>query len=150
MSDRASSASNRGYPAFWINHVSRLLTRYFDRRLTLLGVNVAYLAVLRALQESGRLSQKELIEIGRIGQPAMAQMLERMAKDGLLVRAQDVGDKRKAIFSLSDTALELIPQIKAVLNEGNAEVFAVLDETELTEFLDTMKKLEDRLTSLGK
>ncbi|CEG10417.1 transcriptional regulator SlyA [Afipia felis] len=150
MSDPPSSQSKRGNPAFQLNHVSRLMTRYFDRRLALLGVNVAYLAVLRALQESGRLSQKELIEIGRIGQPAMAQMLERMVKDDLLVRAQDAGDKRKAIFALSDTALELIPQIKAVLNEGNAEVFAALDETELTEFLDTMQKLEDRLTSLGK
>ena len=137
-----------GNPAFQLNQIARMMVRYFDRLLAPLRINVANLAVLGALRETEGLSQKELTEIGRIGQPAMAQMLDRMLKEGLLVREQDASDRRRAIFTLSAAALHVFPQLEAVLEKGNAEAFSVLTASELEELLRILKKLEQHLGTL--
>lgn len=149
MSDPSGNQERHGNPSFQLNQVARLISRYFDKRLAPIGINVANLAVLGALRDSERLSQKELAEIGRIGQPAMAQMLERMVKEGLLVREQDSVDRRKVMFALSKRAVGLMPQIALVLKEGNAEVFSPLSQKELYGLIKLLQRLEQHLTSLS-
>tara|TARA_B100000378_G_C17965472_1_gene385094 strand:+ start:396 stop:857 length:462 start_codon:yes stop_codon:yes gene_type:complete len=138
----------RGNPAFQISQLARLIVRYFDRHLAPLRLNVANLAVVGALRERDGLSQKDLTEIGRIGQPAMAQMLERMLKDGLLVRRQDATDRRRAVFSLSSSAAEGLPALEAALEEGNRAVFSVLSEDELEQLLRLLDKLTQHMRTL--
>ncbi|MDQ1194387.1 MarR family transcriptional regulator [Agrobacterium sp. SORGH_AS 787] len=125
------SASTKTLPpanlARRLNHVARLINREFDRRLAPLGVNVAYLPVLGALNTAQALSQKELAELAGIGQPAMAQMLDRMVKEGLLQRTADSVDRRKVIFSLSERASGRMGSIGAEIKTGNDDVFAVLE-----------------------
>ncbi len=137
-----------GNVGFHLNQTSRLLTRFFDRHLADLGINVAYLSVLGALRGAASLSQKELVQIGQIGQPAMAQMLERMLKEGLLTRTQDATDGRKAMFGLSKKTANRIAEIRSALSAGNDRVFSVLKDDETEQFLASLKKIEDRLQSL--
>lgn len=146
MDNSSLDEKPHGNPSFQLNHVARLISRFFDRRLAPLGVNVANLAVLGALRGSDGLSQKELAEIGRIGQPAMAQMLDRMVKDGLLVRDQDSSDRRKAVFALSKSGIQLMPRVEVALKEGNAEVFSVLTGEELSGMMRVLHRLERHLT----
>lgn len=144
LSDRSVAAN----PAFHVNLVSRLLTRFFDRRLAGLAVNVAYLPVLGALRASSPRSQGELAELGQIGQPAMAQMLTRMVKDGLLVRTADLNDGRKAQFGLSADAMSRMESVRTVLTDGNGEVFDVLTDIEAAAFMRSLHKIEERLKAL--
>lgn len=147
MPASAHDEQSHNNPSRHLNHVARLITRDFDRRLAPLGVNVANLSVLGALKDADRLSQKELTRIGGIGQPAMAQMLDRMVKEGLLVRAADSVDRRKVMFSLSPTGLDLMPRVGAQIEEGNAEIFSVLGPDGLDTLLTLLKRLEHHLTS---
>jgi len=135
-------------PARQFTHVARLLTRYFDRRLAPLGINVANLSVLGALRNSAQLSQKELTEIGRIGQPAMAQMLDRLMREGLLVRTADTVDRRKVLFALSPRAQKLMATIEIHLRDGNAEAFSVLDQDEFGTLMRLIQRIERRLDEL--
>jgi DNA-binding MarR family transcriptional regulator len=137
-----------GSPGFHLNVVSRLLTRFFDRRLADLAINVAYLPVLGALRGSTLLSQKELVQIGQIGQPAMAQMLERMVKEGLLIRTPDASDGRKVLFSLSKRTTSRMVSTRSALSEGNDQIFSVLTDSEIEEFMTSLKKIEARLKAL--
>ncbi|WP_424192434.1 MarR family winged helix-turn-helix transcriptional regulator [Ampullimonas aquatilis] len=137
-----------GSPGFHLNLLSRLLTRFFDRHLADLAINVAYLPVLGALRGSTPLSQKELAQIGQIGQPAMAQMLERMLKEGLLIRTSDPTDSRKAQFTLSERATDQMASIRSALSEGNSQIFSVLTDDEIEEFMASLKKIEARLKTL--
>ncbi len=132
-------------PGFHLNLVSRLLTRFFDRRLSDLAVNVAYLPVLGALRGNTPLSQKELARIGQIGQPSMAQMLERMVKDGLLLRTPDPTDGRRALFTLSKKAQNRMLSVRAALAEGNSQVFEVLSDDEIERLMASLKKIEASL-----
>jgi DNA-binding MarR family transcriptional regulator len=137
-----------GNPGFHLNLVSRLLTRFFDRHLADLAVNVAYLPVLGGLSGSAPLSQKELAQIGHIGQPAMAQMLERMVKEALLTRTPDPTDGRKALFTLSKGATSRMANVRSALSEGNSQIFEVLTDEELGELMTSLKKIEARLRTL--
>jgi DNA-binding MarR family transcriptional regulator len=143
-----SSISVGANLGFHVNLVSRLLTRFFDRRLAELAVNVAYLPVLGALRVTSPRSQGELAEIGQIGQPAMAQMLARMVKDGLLQRTTDLNDGRKAQFELSAEALSRIESVRTTLEDGNRKIFDVLTDAEEAAFMETLQKIEKRLKEL--
>lgn len=136
-----------GNPSRQLNHVARLIARDFDRRLAPLGVNVAYLPVLGALKGEEPLSQKALTEIGGIGQPAMAQMLERMVKEGLLVRAPDSVDRRKVMFALSQAGRDLMPKVGAQMQAGNEAIFSALGPGGLDRLLAQLKILETHLAS---
>lgn len=151
MLGKESASSNKdANPSFSLNLVSRLITRFFDRRLATLGINVAHLPVLGALRASSPRSQGELVRIGQIGQPAMAQMLARMVKDGLLVRKTDPDDGRKAQFALSANAIGLMEHVRTTLAEGNRDVFDVLTDEELAAFMASLRKIETSLkTSMG-
>lgn len=135
-------------PARRITHVARLLTRYFDRRLAPLGVNVANLAVLGALRGGQSLSQKELTELGQIGQPAMAQMLDRLMREGLLSRTTDPTDRRKALFALSPHAQGVMAALEPRLADGNAEVFAIFTPAEFETLLALLHRLGAHLATL--
>lgn len=148
MSNNTADWRPGGNPGFHLNLLSRLLTRFFDRHLADLAINVAYLPVLGALRGSTPLSQKELAQIGQIGQPAMAQMLERMLKEGLLIRTSDPTDGRKAQFTLSEKATSQMANIRSALSEGNSQIFSVLTDDEIREFMASMKKIETRLKTL--
>jgi len=136
-----------GNPARQLAHVARLLTRYFDRRLAHLGINVANLAVLGALRNSAPMSQKELTVLGQIGQPAMAQMLDRLMREGLLERTTDAIDRRKAQFALSPRAQALMAQVEAQLGEGNDEVFSVFEPEEFDTLMRLVGRLEQHLVA---
>ncbi|WP_066095256.1 MarR family winged helix-turn-helix transcriptional regulator [Xanthomonas massiliensis] len=148
MPENTAGRAPAGNPGFRLNVVSRQLTRYFDRRLGELGVNVSYLPVLGALRESKRLSQKELVQAGRIGQPAMAQMLERMVKEGLLVRTPDATDGRKVLFGLSKKAETKMTDIRSTLADGNDRIFSTLADAEFEAFIASLEKIEARLEAL--
>ncbi len=139
----------RGNPARQLNHVARLLTRVFDRRLAPLGLSVAHLPVLGALKEKAPQSQKELAEVARIGQPAMAQMLDRLVREGLLLRTTDSQDRRKAQFALSDRAEECLAMVEAELAAGNAAGFSVLSPEEVETLMQLLHRLERHLSAEG-
>jgi DNA-binding MarR family transcriptional regulator len=143
-----SSHSIVANPGFHVSLVSRLFTRFFDRRLAGLAVNVAYLPVLGALRVSSPRSQGELAGLGQIGQPAMAQMLARMVKDGLVVRTADINDGRKVQFELSADAMSRMESVRTALADGNREVFDVLTDAEVAEFMSSLHKIEERLKAL--
>lgn len=143
-----TSASTEANPGFYLNLVSRLFTRFFDRRLSRLAVNVAYLPVLGALRVSSPRTQGELVQIGQIGQPAMAQMLARMVKEGLLIRTADQHDGRKVQFALSADAMSRMESLRTTLSEGNNEVFDVLNDEEIAAFMASLHKIEKRLKTL--
>jgi DNA-binding MarR family transcriptional regulator len=128
-----------------LNQVARLITRDFDRRLAPLGVNVAYLSVLGTLKAAEHLSQKDLAEVGRIGQPAMAQMLDRMVKEGLIVRASDATDRRKVLFALSQSGSDLMPKVDAAIEKGNVEIFSILGSEGLSTLTHLLQRLGDHV-----
>lgn len=127
--------------SYWINAASRSLLRAFDARLRPLGFAMSYLPVLRALLRAEAVTQKELARIARVEQPTMAEMLARMARDGVVTRQPNPEDGRGVLISLSPRARTRLANAKASLVAGEKEAMAGLSEEEQ----DLLRSLLERV-----
>ena len=82
--------------------------RAFEQELRPLGLGMAYLPVVRALQESGPLTQKDLTVIARVEQPTMAALLVRMERDGIIARHKSATDRRSADIVLTEAGRQAL------------------------------------------
>ncbi|QAY75512.1 MarR family winged helix-turn-helix transcriptional regulator [Sphingosinicella sp. BN140058] len=120
-------------PGHLISLAARGFARLSEARLKPLGFGVGHLPVLVALRDGKASSQRDLARFARVEQPPMAQMLDRMARDGLIERTPDPEDGRSSRITLTAAAQARLPDAIDVLLEGNREVLDgfTRDETEL-------------------
>jgi DNA-binding MarR family transcriptional regulator len=96
-----------------------LMARLFDRELRIalfsLGVLPGQVPVLLVLYEADGVTQAQLARLAGVEQPTMAATLARMERGGLVMRAPDPDDGRRALIHLTDRGRELErPLIDAV------------------------------------
>ncbi|ACR32451.1 MarR family winged helix-turn-helix transcriptional regulator [Burkholderia glumae] len=107
------------HPLKLVSLTTRLYTRVVDRPLRGLGFAMSQVPVLSLLKTAGALSQAELARRMQVEQPSMAQLLNRMERDGLVCRVADPADKRSRLISLTNDADCKLPDGKAVLDEAS-------------------------------
>ena len=71
----------------------------------------------------------------------MAQLLGRMERDGLIRRSVNPEDKRSALVSLTPRVIKKLPQVRALLIEGNNEALRGFSDKEI----ETLCKLLRRV-----
>jgi MarR family transcriptional regulator for hemolysin len=93
--------TSAGYLTNW---AARLFARALEKRLE--GGNSGPMPVFFALQDGRSMTQKALAQLAAVEQPTMANTLNRMERDGLIVRTPDPNDRRSALVSLTPLGLE--------------------------------------------
>lgn len=126
MQDLPDDFDPTSSPGYLVTRIARLLARRNDELLARLGVSVAWLPVLGALRQGERLSQKELAHRAEIGQPAMAQMLARMERDGFLVSTPDPDDRRARRYRLTEKGRARVEPAVATVRDANDALFGCL------------------------
>ena len=137
-------------PSQLINRLARRLAALGETQLRPLAFGMAQLPVLALLKDGRSMSPGELARAIRVEQPSMTQMLARMDRDGLIHRAADPTDARRSVVSLTQTALDRLPQGREVLlalNERVLEGFSADDVATLTRLLHRLHENLDRLPS---
>ncbi|MCE9573532.1 MAG: MarR family transcriptional regulator [Deltaproteobacteria bacterium] len=138
MQARSAPWDSERFLAFWINHTSRKLLRMHDARLRELGIGMAYIPVLMALDERGPLSQKDLVAAARVEQPTMVQLLARMERDGLIRRPEV---QRGGLFELTRLARTRVAQARDVLVRGEQQVVRGISEEEKATLIALLKRV---------
>ena len=133
-------------PTFWINHASRLIMRQFEDQLRPLGFGFAYIPVVRALEESGPLIQKDLVARARVEQPTMTALLARMERDHVIRRAADPADGRANRISLTAQAKKRLPQARAALQVVVERALAGLERDERQALMDLLQRVVQNLS----
>ena len=128
-------------PGHLITRASRLLLRFADTRFRQLGIGVAAYPVLTMLRTGQKLSQKDLTRCVRIEQPSMAQLLARLERDGMIRRTPDPDDGRASLISITRKALGILPQVDAVVDEGNQMAIAGMSDSETELLIDLLQRL---------
>ncbi|MFI6040889.1 MarR family winged helix-turn-helix transcriptional regulator [Nocardia sp. NPDC051321] len=118
-------------PAQLINHAARLFALLHDSRLRTLGITAGQIPVLGTLADGSALTQKELATRSSAGQPAMAELLARMERDGLIQRTPHPHDRRSSLVALTDQALSLLPEARSVLSQGHTDALTGFDDSEI-------------------
>ena len=128
-------------PGHLISRASRLLLRFADTRFRQLGLGVAAFPVLNMLRTGQKLSQKDLALCVKIEQPSMAQLLARLERDGMIRRTPDPEDGRASLISITRKALGILPQVDAVVDEGNQMALAGMSDGETELLIDLLQRL---------
>jgi DNA-binding MarR family transcriptional regulator len=97
--------------------------------------------VFFALAHGAALSQKTLAEHAAVEPPTMANTLQRMERDGLVVRVPDPMDRRRALVSLTPHALDKLAAVRAAGHAVNAEAMASLDPGERELYRGLLRKV---------
>lgn len=136
-------------PGHLIAQAARGFARLSETRLKPLGFGVGHLPVLVALGEGRVGSQRDLTRFAKIEQSSMAQMLNRMERDGLIRRAPDPSDGRSSLISLTEDARTRMPAACAVLFQGNRDALAGFSDQEAAQLVDLLTRLIANLDRLA-
>ncbi|MCM0756070.1 MarR family transcriptional regulator [Desulfovibrio aminophilus] len=133
------SKESDDHPGELLALAARLWAQSLAARLADLGLAPGQVPVLRRLRGRDGLTQAELcLQVG-VEQPTMANTLKRMARDGLIRRAADPGDRRRTLLRLSSRARGLL--------EGLDLALADVERTAFRDFSDQEREILARLMS---
>jgi DNA-binding MarR family transcriptional regulator len=122
-------------PGYVVNHLARLFASALVRRIGVHGVTPGPFPVLLSLWEREGVTQAALADELAVEQPTMANTLKRMERDGLVRRAPDPDDRRRARIRLTPRGRALEPVLTASARATNAVALAGLSPVEAAQFL---------------
>lgn len=132
-------------PLKLVGQIYRTSTRIADAQLRELGFAMGQLPVLVALKKHRALSQVELAQIARVEQPSMAQLLNRMERDGLIQRVPDPHDKRSRLISLTDVASRRMPKGKAIMDATSEKALEGLGRADIEQLAALLGRINANL-----
>lgn len=128
-----------------IGQANRSFARLVDAPLRELGFAIGQLPVLVSLRKRGALSQAELARIAQVEQPSMAQLLNRMERDGLVQRVADPSDGRSRLISLTDQALQRLPEAKSTMDAASRKALTGFTKSERELLGDLLSRVNANL-----
>jgi len=96
-----------------------------------LDLTMGQLKGLFALARCGAATIGRLAEMLGVGEPAASLLVDRLVRQGHVVRSEDPEDRRRTIASLSKAGLELVANIRHGGKESLDRWLAALDEGDL-------------------
>lgn len=134
-------------PSYIVKEVARALTRRAETLLRPLGLGVAYIPVMVALDRGQAKTQADLVRVLGVEQPSMAQLLARMERDGLLVRTPDPDHGRNRIVRLTPVGKQKLLLSKEVMFEGNLVGLQGFSQQEVDQLTQLLLRFSENLRS---
>ncbi|GAA2309115.1 MarR family transcriptional regulator [Streptomyces kunmingensis] len=109
------------------------------------GLSVAGFDVLTALRRSGkpyRLTAGQLADSGLVSSAGVTLRMDRLEKDGLIVRERDADDRRVVYSRLTGTGLAKVDEVFAEHLDNEARMLAGLSPSERRQLARLLGKLE--------
>lgn len=126
---------------YLLNHLARLFSYALQRRIKPLGLSTGVFPVMVHLWEGDGVTQKQLVELVGVEQGTMANTLNRMERDGLIVRKKGSKDGRERKVHLTEQGISLRePALKAAAAQNEA-LLAELTGTEQRQLISLVSRL---------
>ena len=104
------------------------------------GLGLAQWAVLSLIWRNGPLGVKQIAELTGNAPPAASRIVERMVKNGLLVRQQDDHDRRAVVVNVTDHG-ESLRNLSGVFEGVNAALLADFSADETAQLFDLLDRV---------
>ncbi len=127
-------------PGYLINHLARLFAGALQARIKPLGLSTGTFPIMLQLWEQDGRSQRDLVEALGIEQATVANSLNRMERDGLILRRPDDHDGRIKRSWLTARGQTLRAPAIAAAEAVNASALAGLSPDERAECLRLITK----------
>jgi DNA-binding MarR family transcriptional regulator len=130
--------SSTGY---WVTRLARAMECDFENRLKVHGVSRAGCAILSAIANDGRNTPAALASFIGIDGAAITRHLDRLEKQGLLVRERSTTDRRSVNLKLTRKGARLVPKLVADSKATNAKFLAGLTSAEKQGLQEIIRKM---------
>jgi DNA-binding MarR family transcriptional regulator len=133
--------------AVYLYTESRRVTKEVARRAELTGPQ---LTVLKMLEGVGDLSLSELSERIRAQNSTVTGIIDRMEREGLVIRARSTEDRRVVHIRLTDKGAKIAREIAAPPMEIFRSALECLSASEMRDLLRILTKVAQRVQGLVK
>ncbi|MBW2457675.1 MAG: MarR family transcriptional regulator [Deltaproteobacteria bacterium] len=141
-------------PYYLVSRATLVITNVLRRELQSAGIDEvkpAYLGVLMSLWTEDSLKVVELGRRAGLEPSTMTGLLDRMERDGLVIRAADPADRRAHRIRLTEAARSVQGRVLAIVDESLAAVHDGVSERDAATLKKTLRKLltnaQQRLSS---
>lgn len=126
---------------FQLSRVSRAGARYWNKKVSPLGVTSAQALVLIVLHEQDGVTSKSLGEKVEFDSATLTGMLDRMVKADLLERKDNPEDRRAILIHLTPKGRQTADQILGMVGDANQTFLSNLTAEEALILKSLLKKL---------
>ncbi|AUQ49061.1 transcriptional regulator, MarR family [Phaeobacter inhibens] len=126
---------------YLINQLARLAFEGLRREIEPLGIVPGQFPALLALWQRDGQTQRELVAKTDVEQATMANTLNRMERDGLIVRQAHPEDGRARVIYLTEKAKTIRDQAYRAAGDVNGAMLADLSEVERRTFIDLLQRV---------
>lgn len=121
----------------------RAHTAYMDRQLSSLGLSNGQGGVISVLGRYGSLTQNELAKFRQVTPATISIMLDRMERDGLVVRFTAKDNSRANNIRLTERGAEIFAKLDSFMSGEPDVVFSGLTEEEKVLAAEIFRKITE-------
>ncbi|GAA4431711.1 MarR family transcriptional regulator [Bremerella cremea] len=132
---------------YWVFSVAHLMTRAMNDELGKLGITYRQWEVLCWLSYMGEITQSELADQMRIEAPTLVGVIDRMERDGWIVRETDPTDRRKKIIRATEKVEPMWEQMVACAASVRSKALRGLESEEVQKVKATLTTIRGNLLS---
>lgn len=123
--------------------LSRKMNRFYSSKLAEYGVTIQQTWVLFQLfDRKDGYSQKEIAAAVQLDSPVVTGLINRLIKQGLVVRKPDPSDRRSIRICITSRGRELIDETFPIAMEYNQHIRNIILSEDLDAFERTLSNLE--------
>ena len=128
-------------------NIHRIFLMIINKNLAFLDIERFYFPVLLIEAGEGNLTQQELAEKLHCDKVQVVRIIDYLSGHGYVNRVQNASDRRKYGLEITDKAKKVIPDIKKAWEKANAILLSNLSDNQIKELYDTLKIIENNLSS---
>jgi len=135
---------------FWVCATAHDLSRVLNEELSAHGITWRQWEVLAMLSICGDQAQGELAERMKIEAPTLVGVLDRMERDGWIVRIPDPSDKRRKIVRATDQVEPVWSKMIECAKRVRGRAVSGLSSDELETLRNLLGRVRDNMARSGK
>jgi DNA-binding MarR family transcriptional regulator len=131
--------------SFLMADASRLFRRAFDAEARSIGITGQQWRVLAALARHPGIKQGQVADLMEVEPITLSRMIDRLQESGMVERRADPADRRAWCLHLTDQAIPLVEEMRAIANRLLEVALDGFKPEELTSFADFVERFRNNL-----
>jgi MarR family transcriptional regulator for hemolysin len=139
--DNAADLAERFESA--LHNTAKCWRHAVDRRLQYIGISPAgWMTLATASQVPSPLSQSELADMLSVSGATMVHMIDRLVKDGLVIREPSISDRRVNRIVITDAGHRLYAELKNEAAAVRQQLLARMESEKLARLTELLEQLQ--------
>lgn len=131
--------------SFLMADASRLFRRSFDAEARSIGITGQQWRVLAALARHPGIKQGQVADLMEVEPITLSRMIDRLQESGMVERRADPADRRAWCLHLTDQAIPLVEEMRAIANRLLDVALEGFSADEIASFADFVERFRSNL-----